>query len=773
MVSHLTAEIGDRSQINSRQTFIGLASQAIFRLFSTRAQGVRVVAARTSLALIAIIGIGSLIAETSGLPSFYSNLYYPVVLFAAALTPIYLALPLAVLAGLTPSYDGFLTFTVAADQAEVIARPITLVLLSIIAHHLLSLRRAQIDLLDQAREEIEQRLKAEEALRNSEARLRAVVDTAADGIITIDEQGIIRSFNAAAERIFGYAGEEVIGHNVNLLMPSPYREEHDEYIANYLRTGVNRIIGFGREVVGLRKDGTTFPLDLAVSEMQLGPQKMFTGIVRDITERQRTETMLRETNEALQALIQASPLAIMTLDLAGNVQLWNKAAERTFGWTEEEVIGKALPIVPESHRHAFQALRERIMRGEAIFGEETCRQRKDGSLIDVSIWSAPLRDINGQVRGNMTIIADISERKQVEESLRKINQELQALVQASPLAILTLDSEGKVTSWNTAAERMFGWAASEVIGHPLPFVPEQSREESWTLFERVLQGEEFHGVEVVRQRRDGSPVHISVHTGLLYDSENRANGIVSIISDISERKKVEVERERLLRQLDQLAHQLVNIQEEERRHVAYDLHDGLVQIIVAADMHYEAFLARLEIDDPETRKQLERMSQRLKEAIREARRILAELRPSTLDDFGLTEAVRLYLQQLGEQEGWQWDLDADLAAWQPEQAVQTALYRIIQEALTNARKHARTDRVQVSLKLQDSFIQAEVRDWGEGFDVDEAIARAAVGHSLGLIGMAERAQLLNGNVEIVSEPGEGTVVKARIPAQQASLLLMQ
>ena len=124
-----------------------------------------------------------------------------------------------------------------------------------------------------------------------------------EGIITIDERGIIESLNPAAERLFGYSATELIGKNVNVLMPFPYREEHDNYIANYLRTGRARIIGIGREVVGQRKDGTIFPMDLAVSEVKLQDRRLFTGFVRDITERKRLEQEILEISNREQRRI--------------------------------------------------------------------------------------------------------------------------------------------------------------------------------------------------------------------------------------------------------------------------------------------------------------------------------------------------------------------------------------------------------------------------------------------------------------------------------------
>ena len=136
--------------------------------------------------------------------------------------------------------------------------------------------------------------RAERALRNSEARSRAIVETAVDGIIVIDAAGRIESFNAAAVRLFGYTEHELIGQNVRVLMPEPYTSEHDAYIARYAATRERRVIGIGREVTGLRKDGSHFPLHLSVAEMSIEGQTKYTGIVRDLTERVRLESRLRE-----------------------------------------------------------------------------------------------------------------------------------------------------------------------------------------------------------------------------------------------------------------------------------------------------------------------------------------------------------------------------------------------------------------------------------------------------------------------------------------------
>jgi PAS domain S-box-containing protein len=153
----------------------------------------------------------------------------------------------------------------------------------------------------------------ETALQDSAARLRTIVDTAVDGIITIDAQGRVESFNPAAEYIFGYTPDEVVGRNVSMLMPAPYRQEHDGYLANYLKTGIKKIIGTGREVVGLRKDGSTFPMELAVSDMHIGVQRKFTGLVRDITLRKQTESELRRLNLSLESQVTETRQALNQL----------------------------------------------------------------------------------------------------------------------------------------------------------------------------------------------------------------------------------------------------------------------------------------------------------------------------------------------------------------------------------------------------------------------------------------------------------------------------
>jgi PAS domain S-box-containing protein len=168
------------------------------------------------------------------------------------------------------------------------------------------------------------RKQPQDALATSEVWMHAILEAVVDGIISIDEPGAIRTINPAAERLFGYTQDEVIGQNVKILMPSPYREEHDGYLARYLATGEKRIIGIGREVLGRRKDGTTFPMDLSVAEARLGNERIVVGIIRDITERKRAEQALRESEERFRGTFENAAVGIAHEDLAGRFLRFNE-----------------------------------------------------------------------------------------------------------------------------------------------------------------------------------------------------------------------------------------------------------------------------------------------------------------------------------------------------------------------------------------------------------------------------------------------------------------
>ncbi len=260
-------------------------------------------------------------------------------------------------------------------------------------------------------------------MHEAQASAEAILEAAVDGIVTIDEQARILGLNRAAERIFGYKPSEVIGRNVAMLMPEPYRSAHDRYMQNYLTTGHARIIGIGREVVGQRKDGSTFPMDLAVGESRVGGRRLFAGIIRDITERKRTEERLRQSEERFRLLVDAvRDYAIVTLTEDGRIASWNQGAERAYGWAAEEVVGRHFSVFfpPDNERH--RELQKQLLDSGRV-EDEGWRVRKDGSRFWAHVAMNRLVDEAGRVRGYVRISRDMTERKWTEEALRRAKDE--------------------------------------------------------------------------------------------------------------------------------------------------------------------------------------------------------------------------------------------------------------------------------------------------------------------------------------------------------------
>ena len=258
----------------------------------------------------------------------------------------------------------------------------------------------------------------------NDALFEALFSATVDGVIVIDQGGSIRMFNPACERLFGYAPDEVIGQNVMMLMPAPYRDEHDRYLSHYLRTGERKVIGVGREVLGQRKNSTTFPMYLSVGESRLDDGRFLVGIIRDLTQL-KSEISLRESADRhLAQIVQSSDDAILSKTLSGLIASWNAAAERIFGYTAAEAIGQHISLLIPPDRIAEEDnIIAKLKAGVSINHFQTVRRHKDGHDIHVSISVSPIRDAAGDIFGASKIVRDISREIRTETRLRELQAE--------------------------------------------------------------------------------------------------------------------------------------------------------------------------------------------------------------------------------------------------------------------------------------------------------------------------------------------------------------
>ena len=265
------------------------------------------------------------------------------------------------------------------------------------------------------------------------------------------------------------------------------------------------------------------------------------GLALDITERKHAEEALRQTTHTLQTLIQASPLAIITLDPDFKISLWNPGAERMFGWKESEVLGGYLPVIPEQERLEEEVRLEQEMAGKAQSALELKRVRKDGSILDVHLWTASLVGAKGEIIGNMGILADITESKRAEEELRRQAE----LLDLAHDAIIVRDLNDRIVFWNAGAEETYGWSKAEVQGQqPHKLLHTEFPQPQGELEAEFFRQGQWQG-ELTHTRRDGRRIVVASRWALQRDKEGKPAVILEINRDITGQKQAEAGRARL------------------------------------------------------------------------------------------------------------------------------------------------------------------------------------------------------------------------------------
>jgi PAS domain S-box-containing protein len=364
--------------------------------------------------------------------------------------------------------------------------------------------------------------------------LASIFNAADDAIICNDRDGRITCFNRAAERILGYTASEVIGRDVSLLFPP--EGQHQEAAALVRIWNNEGAVRSDRVLV--HKDGRRIELSVATSPIRdaagavIGASK----IARDIGDRRQTFVAARH----LSAIVASSDDAIISNDLDGNVRSWNPGAERLFGYTPPEIIGKSIKTIIPLKRHAEEdEVLAKIRAGVSVDHFETQRIAKDGRLIDVSLTVSPIHDSSGRVIGASKIARDISDQKRAGVAALH----LAALVQSADDAIVSKDLNGIVQSWNLAAERLFGYRASEMIGQSITrVIPADRLDEETYVLGRVRAGLNVEHFETVRQTKDGRLVEISLTVSPIRDNSGRVIGASKIARDIGEHKRLREER---------------------------------------------------------------------------------------------------------------------------------------------------------------------------------------------------------------------------------------
>ena len=359
-------------------------------------------------------------------------------------------------------------------------------------------------------------------------------------------------------------------------------------------------------------------------------------------------------------------------------------------------------------------------------------------------------------------------------------------------AIIVADAETqRIVLWNQAATKMFGYSLSEALELCVEaLVPDSLKAHHRAGMARYVETgrgpyiDSHELLDLPALRKGGEEIRVEMSLSPIGPADDADGGlgcfVLAIIREVTERKKAEEEVRRLNETLEEqvaertallveserrlkgLVAKLVATQEEERRRVAYEVHDGPTQVAIAAHQHLQAFADGHPPGSTVRPGELDRALELAQRAVIEARHIIEDLRPTALDDFGLAVAVRMRVEKL-KNEGWEIAHEDALGEERLPDEIETALYRIAQEALTNVRKHARTTRARTRLARRGRKIRLEVRDEGRGFDPSSASREGAPGERVGLSSMRQRVAMLGGELKIMSRPGAGTSLVAEVP----------
>ena len=529
--------------------------------------------------------------------------------------------------------------------------------------------------------------------------------------------------------------------------------------------------------------GSTPTHNLLLLQMYLGLLGT-TGLVLAAitTERREAGNAARESEARYRTLLENAPEAI----LVHRDEAWifaNRAALKLLrAASPDELLGRsALDIVHPAYRDVARARidRERAT-GEPAPLLEQQFVAMDGTVLDVEVVGIPIV-LDGRPGGQI-IVRDIGERKRAAEALRASEHRFQLLLDSvQDYAIVMLDRDGRVTSWNEGAERIVGWQEAEILGREFAclYAPEDAAAGKPR---RNLDTAAARGAfedEGWRVRKDGSRFWANVVITPVRDAAAVLLGFAKITRDLTEQRQTEealrerqAEAQRGRRRLETLSQRLLQAQETERRIIARELHDQIGQALTAVKLNLQSLRSAAGGVSGENGAALplEESVEIVEQAMQAVRSLSLELRPSVLDDLGLAAALRWYADRQARRAGFRVRVQTQLPAERLRFELETACFRVVQEALTNVARHAGAALVEVDVRAEDGRLHLTVRDDGGGFDVT-GVWRGATAHGcIGLDGMEERVRLLGGQFAIESQPGHGTTVQARFPLSEGDRL---
>jgi PAS domain S-box-containing protein len=613
--------------------------------------------------------------------------------------------------------------------------------------------------------------------------LEKIFDSSLDAIIITDINGYITEANNAFMKLVGYNKKEVIGKHMVEFSPMKERayesttgelihldkKFHDDIkskMASFIEKGnLSNSIGYQ-----LRKDGKIVPVEdnMVFLFDSKGEKNGAFAIIRDITERKKEEREIQRTNDYLENIFRTSVDGIIIGDAEGKIAAVNKAAERIFGSSSDQLVGKHTAEM-EYSEEKFQIpgteLIERLLSYGTITEVERTMKKPDGTTVVVEMNIALLKDDEGNMTGSVASIRDITDRKKAEKALKASEEKYYNLIENANDAIISTKLKGKIVGIKKKAEKMFGYSREEILGKSNELlVAKQSRGEQKEEEKKLEEigggydsGQRILEWTCVRKNGEEFPVEFTFYS-IEVGGEVIAN---SIVRDVSKRKKEEKKLINYQKKLKDLTTELVLAEQKERQYFADFLHDEIGQQLFATRLQLE--LLKNSISSTENTKTLDNALNTLHQVMSQTRSLTTELSSPILKQLGLEKA----LEWLAEETYKKYDIlvtfEDDKQEKPLEYNTQLLLYQAVSELLTNVAKHAQTKNASVSIKKYNSSVQICVGDNGAGFYPPTDKSSHATIEGIGLFRIKERMEPLGGQLEIESQPNRGTKVTLVAP----------
>ena len=599
-------------------------------------------------------------------------------------------------------------------------------------------------------------------MQTSELKYRTLADNTRDIIYQLTVDGTVTYISPQVSR-YGFALEDFLGAKVGKFC-------HPEDRENQIRTFREMITEDKAAYVQYRiilKTGEAIWMEANARAVRDDTGKIIgaTGALRDINERKRAEEALRQSEEHYRLLFRNNPMSMWVYDLDSlSFLAVNATAVREYGYSEAEFLAMTVrEIVPPEDVPRLEQFLNTIQNVGHRFSQRPLR-KKNGEIIDVEINSDRLT-FNGK-SARLILAHDVTDRVRAEEALRASEERYHLAVSGSTAGLWDWNTLTNQTYYAPRFKELLGYDEAEFPNVVESFFDSLHSDDLGPVQERVTQhfcDRTPFDVEYRLRTKSGEYRWFNARGQALWDTAGKPNRMAGSIVDITERKLAEKELQASRAQLQLLTRQLLAAQEAERRHIARELHDEIGQVLTAISINLHTVKSVIAPSAPFS--QIARIEDGIAivdQAIQQVRNMSLDLRPTILDDFGLFAAARWYLERQASRAGIPLHFDAQLHDTRLPTELESACFRLIQEAITNIVRHAQAKEAWVLLRQNNGKLELDIRDDGAGFDVERARRRAADGGSTGLLGMQERVELLGGQFTIGSTLGKGTLIQARL-----------